>query len=213
MPTQLQLCNLSLDKIAQLRITDMASTTDPAAVVLTRQWDDALAEFLGEAPWNWAKTRDTLTAESPAPTFGWLNRFAVPSDFVTLIGLNETYSDTPSDLWEIESGYIYTDENVASEPAQINVEYIYTPTASQLETFLAGMDGKAVNAFTTLLASKIAPALAQDGLNKSVQLLQIYDTHDLPKARFRNAQVNRMPPRFPYQTSRRLVERSRFQNR
>lgn len=210
--TQLQLCNLALGKLANLPITNLASTTDASAIALNREWEAALEEFLSEAPWNWAKTRDTLTESSPAPTFGWTSRFALPSDFVTLIGLNEIYSDTPSDLWEIEGGYIYTDETAGSDPATIDVEYIRKPSASELDTFLDTFDPKAVTAFTTLLAAKVAPAIAQDGLTKAQQLLQQYYGLDLVKARFRNSQVNRMPPRFPYQTSTNLRARSTFTN-
>lgn len=212
MPTQLQTCNLALGKIAQLPIAALASTTDAAAVALTREWDAALNEFLTECPWNWAKTRDTLTEASPAPSFGWTSRFELPDDFVTLVGLNEVYSDTPSDLWEIEGAYLYTDESTGSDPATIDVEYIYTPTASQLETFLGRFDPKAVNAFTTLLAAKVAPALAQDGLNKSQALLQQYYGLDLPKARFRNQLLNRPPPRYPSQTSTNLTRGRNFSN-
>ena len=211
--TQLQLTNLALGKLAQLPITSLASTTDASAVAMNREWEAALEEFLAEAPWNWAKTRDTLTESSPAPTFGWLSRFALPDDFVTLIGLNEIYSDTPSDLWEIEGGFIYTDESSSSDPATIDVEYIRKPTASELDTFLETFDPKAVPAFTTLLAVKVAPAVAQDGLTKAQQLLQQYYGLDLPKARTRNAMVNRPPPRFPSQTSTALRARSTFTNR
>lgn len=210
---QLELCNLALDCIHQLPITDIDSTTDASAVVLKRNFDSALHEFLTETPWNWAKTRDTLTESSPAPSFGWTSRFALPSDFVSLIGVNEIYSDSPSDLWELEGEFIYTDETAASDPATIDVEYIRKPTASGLDAFLALLDPKAVPAFTTLLASKIAPALAQDGLNTKQALLGLYYNSELPKARTRNALQNRMPPRFPFQTSQNLAQRSRFTNR
>lgn len=201
MPDQLKLCNLALRQIHQLPITDITASADASAEVLLEVWDDTLAEFLSEAFWNWAKTRTTLTAESPAPDFEWANRFALPDDFVSVVGLNEIYVDSPSDLWEIESGYLFTDENVSSDPDQVYLEYISKPTASNLDTFLERMDPKAVPAFVTLLASKIAPQLMQDGLNNSTALIQRYYQVDLPKARARNGNQMRGAPTFPSQTS------------
>src|SRR5690606_26465238 len=113
----------------------------------------------------------------------------------------------------LEGGYILTDDNVASEPAELNLEYIYYPSDSALETFLAAMDPKAAVAFQTLLAAKVAPALAKDGLNTANVLLQRYYTVDLPKARARNGNLNRPAPRFPYKTSTSLWQRSNFRNR
>lgn len=210
--TRLSVSNNALDLLQQQPITDTASTTDPAAVAIERSWELALREFLGECFWNWAKSSTTLTAESPAPTFGWTNKFPLPSDFVAVVGLNETYSDTPSDLYELESGYLLTDENVSSEPAQIYFEYIYHPTASATDAFLDAMHPKAVQAFAVLLASKIATPLAQDGGNKALQMLQLYQ-RALGQARTINGNQNRLQPRFPYQTSTNLYQRFNFTNR
>src|SRR5690554_1576390 len=213
MPTQIQLCNAALDCIHVLPIDDIDATDDASAVVLKRNFDLALHEFLTEAFWSWAKVSDTLTEESPGPDFGWDHKFALPSDFVSLIGVNEIYPETPSDIWEIEGGFLLTDENVSSDPAQVYVEYIKKPTESELETFLDRMDPKCVPAFATLLAAKIAPQLATDGLNTATALLQRYYGVKLPKARMRNGNQNRPAPRFPYQTSTARQQRHSFMNR
>ena len=212
MADQLALANRALRLLKQLPITDITSATDAAAVILNEQWEAALEEFLSEAFWNWAKTRDTLTEASPVPAFGWTHAFALPSDFVSVVGVNETYADTPSDVYEIENGFILTDDNVASDPAELNLEYIYKPTASTLDAFCEGMDPKAAEAFVVLLASKIAPQLSQDGHRAAAEVLQRYYTVDLPKARARNGNQNRPPPRFPYQTSRGRDARFNFRN-
>lgn len=208
--TQLQIANLALDLIHAQRITNVDATDDANALVVARNWELALEEFLCEAHWNWAKTRTTLDAASPAPDFGWENRFELPSDFISLVGVNETYSDTPSDLWEIESGYLFTDDTASD--STINLEYIKKPSDSGLAAFLALMDPKAVQALVVLLASKIAPAIAQDGLTQANALLQRYHGLELPKARTRNANMNRPAPRFPYGTSTNLAQRRSFGN-
>lgn len=281
--TQLQIANLALDVIQQLPITNLAATTDPAAVVLTREWDAAFEEFLGEAFWNWAKRRATLsqtltetngaflmpavdatvnvTVDSTIdfvvgdnvivngvnemsvasitsatvmvltneggddnvdpgtsvadnsdiyrrPAFGWAYVYALPTDFVSIVGLNETYSCTPSDLYELEGGLLLTDETEA------NLEYIRKPTdATSLTNMLADIDGKAVTAFSMLLAAKIAPHLKQDGRATADQVMQRYLTVDLPRARTRNGNQNRPSPRFPSQTSTMLRSRFTFTNR
>lgn len=209
---QTEICNLALDAIHEQPITDIDTTTDAAAVVLKRNFDAALKEFLGEAHWWWAKKRDTLAPESPAPDFGWAAKFALPSDFVSLVAVNGVTSSTPSDSFELEGGYILTDET-STDTTEIDVEYIYAPTASQLDAFLEAMDGKAAQAFALLLASKVAPTLAKDGLATKAQVLQLYYGSELPKARTRNANMNRLPPRFPYQESTNLGMRRNFTNR
>lgn len=212
MADQLELCNRALRLIKQLPITSLSTTTDASAVVVNAMWEGALEEFLSEAFWNWAKTRDTLTETSPAPSFGWSHRFALPDDLVSVVGVNETYANTPSDVFEIEGGYIMSDDNVASDPAQMNLEYIYKPTTTTLDAFCEAMDPKAANAFVVLLASKIAPQLTQDGHRAAAEILERYYRVDLPKARARNGNQNRPPPRFPSHTSTNRTQRFGYTN-
>lgn len=148
--------------------------------------------------------------EDAAPVNGWLHSYVVPTDCVTLLGINETYADTPSDIYEIEGLYLLTDEEA------VIGEYVRrwggVPSTETLDTFLAPMDAFGANALAVLLACKLAPQIAQDGISKAAQLLQLYDREALPKARVRNGNQIRRAPSFPYHTSTALMRRRDFTN-
>jgi hypothetical protein len=198
MATQLELVNAALDQLGQQIITDIDSTTDATAIKAKRQWQVALDEFMCAAPWMWAKTRTTLTPDSPAPDFSWSYIYTLPDDFVTLVGLNEEDATIPSDLYEVNGGYLLTDEDGA------DIEYIQKFVAvgnssgsPDIDDFLAPMDGYCGTALIHLLASKLAPVVAQDGLQKASEFLRLYLTYSLPQARVRNGNLERGYPKFP----------------
>lgn len=202
---------MALDELGATIITDYDSTTEENAIAIRRQWDRALAEFLAASPWSFAKTRERIQAASPAPDFGWAYSFALPEDFVTLVGLNEIYADTPSDLFEIESGYLLTD--CVSSGEAIDLEYIAKPTGdTTLAALLDRMDGLALNAFVTLLAARVASRVSQDGVARSSALLQRYLVTDLPRARVRDLNMQRPAPKFPAATSTAYAKRFNFRN-
>ena len=68
-----------------------------------------------------------------------------------------------------------------------------------------------VDALTTLLASKVATRVANDGRSLAISLLQQYRTVDLPTAKVRNGNENRLYPYRPAATS--LNEVARLSNR
>ena len=210
--TQIQICNNALDFIGAQPITDIDATDDASALVLARQWTFALREFVEAYPWGWAKVRTTLNAESPAPDFSWSYIYTLPDDFVTLVGLNETYVDTPSDLYEINGESLLCDVGDT-----VDIEYIKIFVdlgSNDVDDYLALMDGSCATALAVLLASKIAPAICKDGVDgRSAQLLQRYLTVDLPRARVRWGNAQRRAPEFPAATSTSLSARRYWPNR
>lgn len=195
MATKLSVVNTALSRLGQTPLASAAAlaadSTSNAGRVAELHWDDALEELLRAFPWNWAKARTSLPLASPSPLFEWTYAFELPDDYVTLLAINETSLEKLGDWWEIESGYLYTDDIASGDV--VHVEYIYKPTESATDAFVDRMDPLARNALVTLLASKIAPAITQDGLNKSDQLLQRYFTVDLAQARLRNAGETKQP--------------------
>lgn len=140
------------------------------------------------------------------PDFGWDWSFPLPSDFLSVVGVNEDYVSTPSDLWEIESGRLLIDDSAA------DLEYIYFPSDTATDTFLAGMDPLALNALVTLLASKIATRLAKDGRTLALSLTQQYLQTDLPRARVKAANEQKAAPRLPGFDSQSLAARRAYAN-
>jgi len=165
--TQLECINAAFDELGEKPIDSIASTQDRALVAL-RQWPRSLRMFLRELPWNWARKLDELDPASPVPDFGWSYRYELPTDFITLTKLNETIIERPSDWWEIVGTDLHTDVDEAK------IEYVHYPTDTALDTFLAGMDPKAQDAFIVLLAAKMAPAITRDSRDMAVSLLQQY---------------------------------------
>jgi hypothetical protein len=180
MATELDVFNQALDMIGAKPAETVSDTTDRAETC-ARNIDQAIEELLRVNQWNFAKFSDELTEASPAPDFGWDHRFNLPTDFVSLIKLNGyDISNEPGDFYELENGYLLTDETEAK------VQYIRKPSASggiSKATMLAQMDPMCVNALATLLAAKISPTLRQDGREAGLQLLQQYFQSALPLAR------------------------------
>lgn len=164
----------------------------------------ALDRFLREHPWNWAKTRVELEPASPIPIFEWTNRFELPSDFITLVQVNGVACGPTKVgiLYEIEGTDLLTDSTLA------DIQYIYKPTSSGMDTFLGIMDPLAADAFTTLLASKLANPIARDSGSLGQQLYAQFMNVDLPRARTRNAQEQKLPAYIAPIDSRSIRARS-----
>jgi len=199
MATQLEVFNRALDLLGSEPL-DTLTDEQPRQYTLNRHWDAALHELLRAYPWNWAKKREELSAESPAPDYGWAYRYPLPDDYLLIVGFNEEDVYTESDLFEIEGGFIMTDEDEAQ------IEYIAKPTDGSgsgidadwtTEALLARMDPLAVNALVTLLAAKAAPKIVQDGLGIGDALLSRYYNSDIIRARYRNIVEANRPAMFP----------------
>lgn len=60
--------------------------------------------------WTWASKSATLTADALAPEFKWANRYALPSDCLRVFRVNDTTSSSTEPAWEVQGGYLLTDE-------------------------------------------------------------------------------------------------------
>lgn len=186
MPTQVELCNLALAKCSGKPITTIADTT-PRAEICAQEYQACLDEVLEAAFWNFAITRAVLVAAT-APTFGYTYAWTLPDDFVAVEIFNDSYvKDYNSEaLFKIEGGEILTDASVA------NLVYVRNGTLSPdtVDSFGALMTPMFVNLFTTLLGSKIAPTIKNDGPGYATSLLQRYQL-ELTAARTKNANARK----------------------
>jgi hypothetical protein len=175
--TKVDICNAALDTIGATPIAAIADA-NLRAEACNRNYDLAVKEALRSHAWNFAKDRATLTIGT-APSFEWASSFALPADYVTLLQLNGvSFPAEPGDFFEIEGTNLLTDETTAE------IQYIKVPADP------SKFDALFVAALTYLLASKIAPALRQDGVGASVNLLQLYD-RAVTKAKMRDANEHR----------------------
>jgi hypothetical protein len=183
--TKLEVINAAFDMIGE-PVIDSLSSTYPRALCALRQWDFALREVLGAAHWNFAKARTTLTASVTAPDFGWDYQYPLPSDYLQMVALNEDEDGTPGDDYEIETGMLLTDADEA------DIQYIYYPSESGMDTFVDGMDELALHMLVTLLAAKIATPIAKDGGKLGMMLEQKYRIK-ITEARTRNLNERSVP--------------------
>lgn len=135
--------NRCLQKLGQTLVTSTDENTRNARAcnAAYEPCRDALFE---KHTWRFTILRAALAAESPAPTWGKANSYAVPSDFIRLA------PDYPEDLrhkdWEIENGKIVTDET-----APLYIRYVSKVTDPNVMTPL----------FRELLATKMAFELCE----------------------------------------------------
>ena len=108
MASQTDICNRALQKLGAPKITSIDE--DSVAALSCLRCYELLRDKLLEAyTWKFSIERTTLAADATDPDWGRAQRFALPADFLRL------YDDYPEDAqhtkdWEIEGGYILTDE-------------------------------------------------------------------------------------------------------
>lgn len=201
--TQLELTNAALSIIGEPPISSVSEDV-PRADRAEAVFQPLLERFLREHPWNWAKTRVALEPASPVPIFEWSNRFELPDDFVTLVQVNGVACGPTKVgvLYEIEG------TNLLANTTLADIQYIWKPDDSGRDTFLSLMDGLSADAFTVLLASKLANPLSRDSASLGQQLYQQFMSVDLPRARTKNAQEAKLPTYIAPINSRSIRARS-----
>lgn len=130
MASQTQIVNLALTKLGQGRITAITDDSK-AARAMNAVYDlEKLAE-LRKYRWSFALKRATLPALSTAPAWGFNYAYQLPSDYVSLIQVNDYFSvpalsdyvNSDDSLWSVESGQIFTDLG-----APLKIRYIRNVT-------------------------------------------------------------------------------------
>jgi hypothetical protein len=118
MASQVEICNLALVRLGESKITAMSDDAK-AAILLSSIWDLIVDEVLQAHPWNFAVVRAQLEAEDSAPDWGYAYEYALPSDCLRFLGINED----PDINYRIEAGVdgksVFCDED-----SPINVMYV-----------------------------------------------------------------------------------------
>lgn len=185
--TQLQVCNLACDLVGAEPIVALTDV-NPRTEACNRNYPLALAEVLRLRDWGFAGAIATLDQGDP-PAFGWLYSYPLPADFVSVTKLNgDVFLGDPSGWFEIRGVNLLTNETTA------DLEYISFPADATY------FDPLFLTALGTLLASRIATPLRQDGGDMMIRLLQVY-TQALSRAGMRNANERKAVPRDPAQES------------
>lgn len=176
MADNIEICNLALGKIGELRISTLEEPSQPAryCALFYAQTRD---EVLQAAPWTFAIRRVELSRLAESPGFGWAHQYQLPTDCLAVIQLNAWQAWEARHLYEIEGEMLLTDQEVAQlrytsrvEDSEIFpplfVEALYTKLASKLAEPLTGSRSLAealLGEFTQLINPLAMKANAREG--------------------------------------------------
>jgi hypothetical protein len=149
------------------------------ARLATRTFAEYRDSLLREYPWNFASKRESLSAETTAPAWGFARAFPLPSDFLRMIEI-----DNPLDWpWRLERNRVLTDLT-----APLSIRYVFKVTDADamdpafreaLAAKLAWMWAEPLSGTTTLTeqmakhyANKLQVARVADGQEDKPQKLE-----------------------------------------
>lgn len=169
--SEVEICNSALIKIGAARILALTDDNDRARLcsdVYPRLRD----KLLRSHPWNFAIERVQLALSTSVPAFGFSNKFAVPTDCLRILEIND---GSTADLeYQKEGDYIVTDES------QIFIKYI------KKITDVSKYDKNFDEVLALEIAANIVYALTQSTTLK--ESLQAEAKYELSQARSFDAQ-------------------------
>jgi hypothetical protein len=126
MASQTEICNRALTKLGAARITSITDNSKGARA-MNAVWDTVRKAELRKHIWQFATVRTTLPAVTPAPAWGYNTACQLPSDFLRLVQVNDTfavpaltdYRDQDDSAYVIENNQLLTVFN-----APLKIRYI-----------------------------------------------------------------------------------------
>ena len=120
--------NLALGKIGEYEVTDGATSTKQYGLC-SRFYAKARDETLASHPWNEAKVRIVLVQDTDKPIFGHNLKFALPSDCLRVLTVNDSTGADVSNSqdnvysWEVAGSYIESDAGETPQTWATSTEY------------------------------------------------------------------------------------------
>jgi hypothetical protein len=117
-----EICNLASDLLDGGILVDIDSQEPTAEEALYKRWyDKSRRKVLRSQPWNFAAKRAELAASEDKPAFGYNNKFPVPSDFIRLLQVIDSFGRVlPEDEYSFEGRNI-----LCNNTAPLNIIYVY----------------------------------------------------------------------------------------
>ncbi len=143
MATQLEIVNYALRRLGCEAIGSL-SDDNKRAKVMNTIYDLARKDSFELYPWSFSLNRDTLTADATAPAFEYLYRFALPTDFVTIVSEFNEYEYKREGDW------------ILSDAEELNIVFVKDESTTTLYS------AAFVKAFALTLAVEASYALNQD---------------------------------------------------
>lgn len=92
--TKVSICSAALLQLGKAPISDFNEPGDPARLC-SNLYENERDSLLRENDWNCAIKRAVLAPLAEVPGFGFSAQFALPSDFLRLISIGDTYLGSP----------------------------------------------------------------------------------------------------------------------
>lgn len=109
------IANGALQKLGARRIESLTQDA-PNARSMNAVFERVRASLLRRYDWSFAIKRASIAADSTQTTWGELNRFSLPNDYIRLLRDNETQQKLD---WKIEGRYIVT-----NDAAPLEIRYL-----------------------------------------------------------------------------------------
>lgn len=158
MASEVQICNLALNKFGNISITSLEDATKEARACkvfypLLRD------EMLYEHPWNFAMKRADISAQlSDTPDFGYDYAYQLPADCLRVWELSDSDAE-----WEVESG-----ELLVSQSENIYIRYIRKVTEA------GRFSPSFVNCLGLRLAAELCTKLSDNKTLRETLLTELY---------------------------------------
>lgn len=111
MATQLSICNSALMRLGAEPITALTDNTKRAKLC-NAHYTTIKQKLLYEHPWKFAIKRESLTAETDIPVFGFDHQFSLPFDYLRAIfEVNGEHTDEMPHEWQREGEFILANDD------------------------------------------------------------------------------------------------------
>ncbi|TXH10045.1 MAG: hypothetical protein E6R04_06335 [Spirochaetes bacterium] len=159
MASKTDICNRTLSKLGQPRVSNIDTDSTKAAKVVRYMYDMVRDSMLAAYPWNFAIKRAQLAAEADAPAWGYTKQYTLPVDFLSLLEIR----GNPE--YKVEGGRILTNEG-----APLYILYISRITDAGLHDPLFN------EAFSTRMAFEGCEEITQSNTKKQLLAEELKET-------------------------------------
>lgn len=177
-----QICNRALSEIGDARVY-VAGESSRHGTLIDTHFDAVVEEVLREHDWSSAKKRVTLAASSTAPVHTWTKAYALPSDFVRIVQVNDG-----DEYFEIEGEYILCNED------SLELVYIFMPSD---DTGYSRYSSELAEVVALKLATVLAPSMVGDA-NRMDALRRRYEKRLIEARSTDSIQSRPAPPDHGY---------------
>jgi hypothetical protein len=138
MASKTQIANWALAKLGEERVSNIETTNTKPARVMNGLWDLIRDAMLESNRWKFSVTQAALPADGSDPAWDWNNQYALPSDFLSLVEIE----DRPA--YEVARSAAGSLVIMTDAEAPLNIKYVakVTETGSWNPHFAAAMASK-----------------------------------------------------------------------